>query len=419
MHIDDNLVELLERLQLNTPLSATELNDALSLLQQTTEKYPAIPIIHYEQGNILRQLGRSKEALAAYDKTAQLIPEEHFVHLARSYALADLQEFDGAIAACEHSLKLLPNEPNALLQHGNLMLHSNRAAEALTAFDKLVKINPKHIDAILRRHHVQCSLNNNLMLKIQIDFANSTTLALATSQNPGTKFGGQPIWLEQPEWPISRTTGKPMQFVAQIAIDQEQFPQAKGKMAYLFMEQNATENSMPAFWESDGGDNAVIIQPAGELAELADPDRKMANSPIFNSGYQAGSLETHLAAKTSKPRYVDTLASATGPAYCEEQAFTASLAAEPIQSKLFEYDLPDLDQTTWTACFEKSIDEYNIDRTKIGGSPFFIQAEEYPQQPDCSYFLCQVNLLDFSDDDGTLYVFLNETATKGAMIYQR
>ena len=27
-----------------------------------------------------------------------------------------------------------------------------------------------------------------------------------------TKFGGEPVWIGEPQWPLSRTTGNPMQF---------------------------------------------------------------------------------------------------------------------------------------------------------------------------------------------------------------
>ncbi len=33
-----------------------------------------------------------------------------------------------------------------------------------------------------------------------------------------TKFGGQPVWLSTPQWPLSRETGQPMCFVAQIVL---------------------------------------------------------------------------------------------------------------------------------------------------------------------------------------------------------
>jgi hypothetical protein len=30
---------------------------------------------------------------------------------------------------------------------------------------------------------------------------------------PVTKFGGQPVWLDEPSWPVSRVYGDPMQFI--------------------------------------------------------------------------------------------------------------------------------------------------------------------------------------------------------------
>src|SRR4051812_18836685 len=35
---------------------------------------------------------------------------------------------------------------------------------------------------------------------------------------PVTKFGGQPVWLGEPAWPISRSDGVPMQFVCQVSV---------------------------------------------------------------------------------------------------------------------------------------------------------------------------------------------------------
>ena len=38
-----------------------------------------------------------------------------------------------------------------------------------------------------------------------------------------TKFGGQPVWLEAPQWPVSRTTGEPMRFIGQVALGPDIF----------------------------------------------------------------------------------------------------------------------------------------------------------------------------------------------------
>jgi hypothetical protein len=43
-----------------------------------------------------------------------------------------------------------------------------------------------------------------------------------------TKVGGQPVWREQPQWPLSREAGRPMEFLGQFALE-------GGRLAYLFM----------------------------------------------------------------------------------------------------------------------------------------------------------------------------------------
>ena len=49
-----------------------------------------------------------------------------------------------------------------------------------------------------------------------------------------SKVGGQPNWLEKPEWPLSRTLGKQMRFIAQVKINKDLFPESKAEMAYIY-----------------------------------------------------------------------------------------------------------------------------------------------------------------------------------------
>jgi uncharacterized protein YwqG len=51
---------------------------------------------------------------------------------------------------------------------------------------------------------------------------------------PVTKFGGQPVWIDEPQWPVSKSTGNPMRFICQIAIDPARFSPIAARMAYLF-----------------------------------------------------------------------------------------------------------------------------------------------------------------------------------------
>jgi uncharacterized protein YwqG len=86
---------------------------------------------------------------------------------------------------------------------------------------------------------------------------------------PVTKFGGQPVWLLNPQWPISRQARRQMQFICQIRLSS-----LFDGMAYLFMTEQVElvdgkwqDVTSPAgrlvdeTWDSEEGENAVIIQP--------------------------------------------------------------------------------------------------------------------------------------------------------------
>jgi len=83
-----------------------------------------------------------------------------------------------------------------------------------------------------------------------------------------TKFGGQPNWLEKPEWPISPELEEPMRFIAQISLG-DVFPEHEGKMAYIFMTEDDDEY-IDGTWEPDGGENSVIIQPKGTCSSATE-----------------------------------------------------------------------------------------------------------------------------------------------------
>lgn len=80
---------------------------------------------------------------------------------------------------------------------------------------------------------------------------------------PVTKFGGRPVWLEEPCWPISRLYSSPMQFICQIALDPALFGAIPTRMAYLFLTDWDYESVLPNIDDPDGGENAVILQPGG------------------------------------------------------------------------------------------------------------------------------------------------------------
>jgi hypothetical protein len=87
---------------------------------------------------------------------------------------------------------------------------------------------------------------------------------------PETKFGGDPVWIDGPQWPLSRRLGTPMQFIAQVALDPRVFPNAVARMAYIFMTDDLDGIGQ---WDPDLGENAVILQPG-----LTTP---LAHAPLY------------------------------------------------------------------------------------------------------------------------------------------
>jgi len=67
-------------------------------------------------------------------------------------------------------------------------------------------------------------------LKTQFQIVESET----EITEPVTKFGGQPVWISQPYWPLCPETGDKMLFMSQIALDPKLFPDGDGTMVYIF-----------------------------------------------------------------------------------------------------------------------------------------------------------------------------------------
>lgn len=71
-----------------------------------------------------------------------------------------------------------------------------------------------------------------------------------------SRLGGEPVWLDEPQWPLSSRDTEPMTFVAQFRVPDGPVM----AMAYLFMDMEGAYT-----WQPDGGQNALILQPDGRI----------------------------------------------------------------------------------------------------------------------------------------------------------
>lgn len=193
-----------------------------------------------------------------------------------------------------------------------------------------------------------------------------------------TKFGGQPVWLDEPQWPLSRATGHPMRFICQIALDPDLFGTIPGRMADLFMTDG--ERAVKGTWEPEGGENAVIIQPGEPVVAVA-PHR---TGPTLQRGEDD---PTGMRRVFKDVEYAVDLTPGTDP---------ENFSDDEALNHLSEY--------------------------KIGGAPAFLQGEEYPvggpwrllAQIDSGTNLFYLNF----GDAGVGYALLSADGTQGRFLWQ-
>jgi uncharacterized protein YwqG len=204
-----------------------------------------------------------------------------------------------------------------------------------------------------------------------------------------TKFGGQPVWFAEPQWPCSRGTGNPMRFIGQVAIESELFGPAAARMAYLFMTDE--DEYVESTWDPNGGENAVILQPGS----VTGPTKSLTKGPSLY----------RMVKRLFKKRLV--------PEPCEF-AVTLTPGDDP--------DLPgDPERMKWDDSQGKSYLD-TIKGDKIGGTPMFIQNSEFPG-PGQWRLLLQLDsgTVPFSinfGDAGVGYAFLSEDFLVGKFLWQ-
>lgn len=201
-----------------------------------------------------------------------------------------------------------------------------------------------------------------------------------------TKFGGQPVWLADPQWPISAAWDRPMRFIGQIELGTVLGMAGGGAaMAYLFVTHadHGEDFFDPDVIDPDGGENAVIIQPGG---------------------YYAGPL---------RPL-------ATGPALYDRDGATAEFTVELCP--LDEHDASTDAGSLPASCPDEDRCVEPLDGSKIGGAPVFFQGDEWPDggpwrlllQLDSNWVPFQLNL----GAAPRLFAFVSEDGGQGRLLVQ-
>lgn len=228
--------------------------------------------------------------------------------------------------------------------------------------------------------------------------------SLTPIAEPVTKFGGQPVWLDAPWWPLSLVDGAPLRFIAQVALDPRLFGEGlAARMAYVFLSEHLWDFSR---WSALRGgpvpvDGAVVLQPAGAPPE-GFRHAPLARGPslVRRTVHRSGFLGM-------RRRHEDVPCE-----YAAELTHAAEPTLEALDA-LYEVD---------EEAFEHAVDA-EFERTKVGGTPSFIQSPEYPVGPPCAQLLQLPTMDDLPfhlelGDGGTLHAFVDRRGARGGVVVQ-
>lgn len=200
-----------------------------------------------------------------------------------------------------------------------------------------------------------------------------------------TKFGGQPVWLEAPEWPLNKNTKEPLAFIGQVMLDEKIYGPSKAKVAYLFINpEEDTENYAP-----EDGENAVIMQPG--------------NNTFYECVAQA----------TGPAMQHDTRAGFDTEGLCEFAAQVTLQQDAPVAEDKYKRIRLDLENPPSSVIQQENV------HAVLGGQPAWLQAPDFPFEEARLIIQMEDDVplkLDFGRGD--LYAFMNQDGSQAKCLWQ-
>lgn len=219
-------------------------------------------------------------------------------------------------------------------------------------------------------------------------------------REPVTKFGGQPVWLGEPTWPVEPTTGRPMEFVAQVRLEPELFATTAETLAYLFVADAVYAETYDPY----SGQSAVLLQPGGL-------------SPVPTVCRAEGPTLHHLVGEQGN----DDLPRPTDPARCEFAVLTVPGTDPAVVTKGRRQRWS---ADPWLAYVEMTKGALGSPKGhKVGGKPYFFRGWPAPFTPDAWRLVLQLDgdlpfILNLGPD-GIGYVLVTTDLRSGVFFWER
>jgi protein O-GlcNAc transferase len=138
--------------------NTARLPEAATLLSRAARQAPDDAVIHFNHGNVLGSLGRSRDALTSYARALRVDPHMYQAHNNSGNELLKLDRLEESLASCERAIALEPRCAEAHNTRAGALLSLGRLAEAMSACDEALSIDPNLADAHCTRGFVLASL---------------------------------------------------------------------------------------------------------------------------------------------------------------------------------------------------------------------------------------------------------------------
>jgi len=121
--------------------------DALAVLQKAAELLPEEPVVHYNLGNALQDLGELDKAAVNYRRALGIKADFAEAHYNLGNVLRDLGQFDDAVASYRRALELKPDYATACNNLGNVLKEQGQLDAAVASFRRALELRPDYATA--------------------------------------------------------------------------------------------------------------------------------------------------------------------------------------------------------------------------------------------------------------------------------
>ncbi len=131
-----------------TLFSSGRLDEALSMAESMTLRFPEHEFGWKALGAIFKQMGRGAEALLPMEKAAALSPDDVEAQYNLGVTLQEVGRFTDAEATYRRALKVDPRYIDACINLGILLRNQDRLDEAKALLERAIKIAPNNAEAL-------------------------------------------------------------------------------------------------------------------------------------------------------------------------------------------------------------------------------------------------------------------------------